>query len=195
MDTDRIAGSAKDFAGKVESAAGDIAGDAETQASGRGGDALALRRLKGDNSAADRATDLVAPELAASIGVERIEIAAQIAEEDNAAGCRYYSALNGIIGLRAPTPFSLVRVDGVEPSRPIEHGIRLAPHVVRIDRILGRPGRVFRRLFGNLDGIDPYGCAPLNLTDHDEIVLRVVCRPVPFGTADGAGAEMHALLW
>ena len=35
MDTDRIAGSAKDFAGKVESAAGDIAGDAKTQASGR----------------------------------------------------------------------------------------------------------------------------------------------------------------
>jgi hypothetical protein len=50
-------------------------------------------------------------------------------------------------------------------------------------------------LFDYLDGIDPYGCAPLNLTDHDEIVLRVVCRPVPFGTADGAWAEMHALLW
>ena len=35
MDKDRIAGSAKDFAGKVEGAAGDIAGDAKTQASGR----------------------------------------------------------------------------------------------------------------------------------------------------------------
>jgi uncharacterized protein YjbJ (UPF0337 family) len=35
MDKDRIAGSAKDFAGKVESAAGDIAGDAQTQAAGR----------------------------------------------------------------------------------------------------------------------------------------------------------------
>ncbi len=35
MDNDRIAGSAKDFAGKVEGAAGDITGDAKTQATGR----------------------------------------------------------------------------------------------------------------------------------------------------------------
>jgi uncharacterized protein YjbJ (UPF0337 family) len=35
MDEDRMAGSAKDFAGKVEGAIGDIAGDAKTQASGR----------------------------------------------------------------------------------------------------------------------------------------------------------------
>jgi uncharacterized protein YjbJ (UPF0337 family) len=35
MDKDRMAGSAKDFAGKVEGAAGDIAGNAQTQAAGR----------------------------------------------------------------------------------------------------------------------------------------------------------------
>ena len=35
MDKDRIAGSAKDFAGKVEGAVGDATGDAQTQASGR----------------------------------------------------------------------------------------------------------------------------------------------------------------
>ena len=35
MDKDRIVGSAKDFAGKVEGAAGDITGDAKTQATGR----------------------------------------------------------------------------------------------------------------------------------------------------------------
>jgi uncharacterized protein YjbJ (UPF0337 family) len=35
MDNDRISGSAKDFAGKVEGAIGDIAGDAKTQAAGR----------------------------------------------------------------------------------------------------------------------------------------------------------------
>ena len=35
MDKDRIAGSAKDFAGKVEGTVGDIAGDARTQAAGR----------------------------------------------------------------------------------------------------------------------------------------------------------------
>ena len=35
MDKDRIAGSANDFAGKVEGAVGDMAGDAKTQAAGR----------------------------------------------------------------------------------------------------------------------------------------------------------------
>jgi uncharacterized protein YjbJ (UPF0337 family) len=35
MDKDRIAGSAKDFAGKVEGAVGDVAGNAQTQAAGR----------------------------------------------------------------------------------------------------------------------------------------------------------------
>src|ERR1700676_1901915 len=35
MDKNRIAGSAKDFAGKVEGTVGDIAGDAKTQAAGR----------------------------------------------------------------------------------------------------------------------------------------------------------------
>ncbi|MBR0758317.1 CsbD family protein [Bradyrhizobium jicamae] len=35
MDKDRIYGTTKEFAGKVEGAAGEIAGDAKTQASGR----------------------------------------------------------------------------------------------------------------------------------------------------------------
>ena len=35
MDKDRIAGSAKDFAGKVEGAVGGLTGDAKTQAEGR----------------------------------------------------------------------------------------------------------------------------------------------------------------
>jgi uncharacterized protein YjbJ (UPF0337 family) len=35
MDKDRIAGTAKDFAGKVEGAAGDITGNGQTQAAGR----------------------------------------------------------------------------------------------------------------------------------------------------------------
>jgi uncharacterized protein YjbJ (UPF0337 family) len=35
MDTDRVAGAAKDFAGKIESTVGDIAGDAKTEAAGR----------------------------------------------------------------------------------------------------------------------------------------------------------------
>lgn len=35
MDTDRVVGSAKEFAGRAEGAVGEMAGDAKTQASGR----------------------------------------------------------------------------------------------------------------------------------------------------------------
>ncbi|GMP08377.1 MULTISPECIES: CsbD family protein [Bradyrhizobium] len=35
MDTDRIVGSAKEYAGRAEGAIGDVAGDAKTQASGK----------------------------------------------------------------------------------------------------------------------------------------------------------------
>ena len=55
MDKDRIAGSAKDFAGKVEGTVGDIAGDAKTQAAGRVREATGLYGQAKD--AAREATD------------------------------------------------------------------------------------------------------------------------------------------
>lgn len=59
MDKDRIAGSAKDFAGKVEGAVGDVAGDAQTQAAGRAREAAgAVQNLYGQaKDAARDATD------------------------------------------------------------------------------------------------------------------------------------------
>src|SRR5947209_920904 len=62
MDKDRIAGSAKDFAGKVESTIGDMAGDAKTQASGRAREAAgAVQNLYGQaKDAAREATDTAA---------------------------------------------------------------------------------------------------------------------------------------
>jgi uncharacterized protein YjbJ (UPF0337 family) len=59
MDKDRIAGSAKDFGGKVEGALGDIAGDAKTQAAGRAGEAAGtVQNLYGQaKDAARDATD------------------------------------------------------------------------------------------------------------------------------------------
>jgi uncharacterized protein YjbJ (UPF0337 family) len=59
MDKDRIAGSAKDVAGKVEGAAGDIAGNAETQAAGRAREAEGtVQNLYGQaKDAAREATD------------------------------------------------------------------------------------------------------------------------------------------
>lgn len=59
MDKDRIAGSAKDFAGKIEGAAGDAIGDAKTQASGRAREAAGtVQNLYGQaKDAARDATD------------------------------------------------------------------------------------------------------------------------------------------
>jgi uncharacterized protein YjbJ (UPF0337 family) len=59
MDKDRIAGSAKDFAGKVEGTFGDIAGDAKTQAAGHVREATgAAQNLYGQaKDAAREATD------------------------------------------------------------------------------------------------------------------------------------------
>ena len=59
MDKDRIVGSAKDFAGKVESTVGDMAGDAKTQAEGRAREAAGtVQNLYGQaKDAARDATD------------------------------------------------------------------------------------------------------------------------------------------
>jgi uncharacterized protein YjbJ (UPF0337 family) len=57
MDKDRIAGSAKDSAGKVKGAVGDIAGDAKTQASGRAREASgSVQNLYGQAKEAAAAT-------------------------------------------------------------------------------------------------------------------------------------------
>jgi uncharacterized protein YjbJ (UPF0337 family) len=55
MDKDRIAGAAKDAAGKVEGAVGDIAGDTKTQASGRAREAAGtVQNLYGQAKGAAR---------------------------------------------------------------------------------------------------------------------------------------------
>jgi uncharacterized protein YjbJ (UPF0337 family) len=70
MDKDRIAGSAKDVAGKIEGAVGDIAGDAKTQAAGRTREAAgAVQNLYGQ--AKDAARD--AGEAAASFAKDAYE--------------------------------------------------------------------------------------------------------------------------
>ena len=62
MDKDRIVGSAKEFAGRAESAIGDMAGDAQTQASGKAREAAgSVQNLYGQakdavRDAADTAT-------------------------------------------------------------------------------------------------------------------------------------------
>ena len=62
MDTDRIAGSAKEFSGKVEGTVGDAAGDAKAQAAGRAREAMGtVQNLYGQaKDAARDATDAAA---------------------------------------------------------------------------------------------------------------------------------------
>jgi uncharacterized protein YjbJ (UPF0337 family) len=56
MDKDRIAGSAKDVAGKVEAAIGDVTGNAQTQAAGRAREAAgAVQNLFGQAKDASEA--------------------------------------------------------------------------------------------------------------------------------------------
>jgi uncharacterized protein YjbJ (UPF0337 family) len=59
MDKDRIAGSARDFAGKVENTVGDVSGNAQTQAAGRAREAAGtVQNLYGQaKDAARDATD------------------------------------------------------------------------------------------------------------------------------------------
>src|SRR5580704_8760570 len=73
----------------------------------------------GDHPAADRAADLLAPELLAGRRVNCIEIAAQVTEEHKAPGGRRHSAHDRIIGLQPPLPDTSVGVGCVKPSRPV----------------------------------------------------------------------------
>ena len=62
MDKDRIAGSAKDLAGKVENTVGDIAGDTKTQAEGRAREAAGWTQPRGkgldDPEPVERASEI-----------------------------------------------------------------------------------------------------------------------------------------
>ena len=84
----------------------------------RHGDLLRTARGIGDHAAADRAAEMLAPKFLPIGGIERIEVAAHIAEEHDAAGRRSHAADDRVVGLQAPFPDAGVGVDGVDPSRP-----------------------------------------------------------------------------
>jgi uncharacterized protein YjbJ (UPF0337 family) len=68
MDKDRIAGSAKDFAGKVAGAVGGMAGDAKTQASGVAREAAETLR-DGSQAVAKKVEDYPLSALLVAVGV------------------------------------------------------------------------------------------------------------------------------
>jgi uncharacterized protein YjbJ (UPF0337 family) len=85
MDKDRIVGSAKDFAGKVEGAAGDLAGNAQTQAAGRAREATGtVQNLYGQ--AKDAARD--AGDAAASYAKDAYENSGETFREGSEAVAR-----------------------------------------------------------------------------------------------------------
>jgi uncharacterized protein YjbJ (UPF0337 family) len=108
MDKDRIAGSAKDWAGKAEGAVGDITGDTDTQAAGRVREAAGkVQNLYGQakdvaRDAADSASDF-AKRAVAGEGPEALAKVVQ----DNPLGSLLTA---GVIGfglallLRSPAP-------------------------------------------------------------------------------------------
>src|SRR5271156_3782616 len=91
---------------------------------GRHRDFLGAVHRISDHPAADRAADLLAPQLLAGRRVNCIEIAAQVTKEHQAPSGRRHSAHDRVIGLQPPLPYTSVGVDRVKPSRPVTVGAR-----------------------------------------------------------------------
>ena len=79
----------------------------------------------GDDAAANRAADFLTPQFAAICCVERVEIAAHVAEEHDASDRRRHAALDRIIGLRPPFPGARVGIDGGDPPSPVKDRVPL----------------------------------------------------------------------
>src|SRR5277367_1885539 len=162
---------------------------------GRHRDFLAAVHCISDHPAADRAADLLAPQLLAGLRIKRIEIAAHVAEEHKASGGRRHGAEDRVVGLQPPLPDPRVGVDGVKPSRPDAVGTtELSELVERIPGLLSRPRlpeRVGRNFF---PGLHPDCDAPVDLTGEDEIGQRVVGRAVPFLPAPGARTKVQPVM-
>ena len=107
----------------------------EHRKAGRHGNFLRTVRGIGDHAAADRAAEILAPKLLAVGGIERIEVAADVAEEHDAAGRRRHAADDRVVRLQAPLPDAGVGVDGVDPSSPVSLRTAYpAEHVERVPR-------------------------------------------------------------
>src|SRR5271157_3994095 len=112
----------------------DLGRPGEHGEAGRHSDLLRALRSIGDHAAGDRAAEVLAPELLACGRIERIEVAADIAEEHDATGRRRHRAYDWIVGVQAPLPGTGVSVDGIDPSGPVVLGTALfAEHVERIE--------------------------------------------------------------
>src|SRR5436189_4853933 len=96
------------------------------------GDLLCPIDRIGNDTPANRAAEVLAPQFAPVYCVKHVEISAHVPKENDAARCRCHAALNGIIRLCSPSPSAGVGINGVGPACPCENRVRLTPRVERI---------------------------------------------------------------
>src|ERR1700733_118091 len=83
------------------------------------GQLLRAVRHVSDDTASHSAIKLLAPQLLAGGGIERVEIPAHIADEHHTSSCWCHRSDDGVVGLQTPLPYATVGVDRVDPSRPL----------------------------------------------------------------------------
>src|SRR5271169_3505055 len=162
---------------------------------GRDRDFLGAVHCISDHPAADRAADLLAPQLLAGLRIKRIEIAAHVAEEHKAPRGWRHGAHDRVIGLQPPLPHTRVGVDGVNPSRPEAVGAtERSKRVERIEGLLSRPRLPERGGRNFFSGLQLHRRAPVDFTGEDEVIQRVVGRAVTFPAARGARTKVDVLV-
>src|SRR5262249_57657481 len=142
----------------------------------------------------DGAAEILIPQLPAAGGIERIEVAAHVAEEHDASGRRRHAADDRVVGLQAPLPHAGVGVDGVDPPGPVSNRTaESAEHPERVPRRHSGPwlSELHRPQLGDVLRRDRV--APVDLADEDEVQRRNVGGAVPFRAPDATRAEMHVL--
>src|SRR5262249_51303456 len=157
------------------------------------GDLLCPIDRIGNDAAANRAAEVLAPQFAPVCCVKHVEISTHVAEENDTARRRRHAALNGIIRLCPPSPSARVGIDGVRPTRPVKSRVRLTPGVERVDRCFAGPWLAGRDGGDFLGRHERNGGAPFNLADENEVQLGIVSGTVPLGAANRAGTEVDRL--
>ena len=107
--------------------------------SGSRGNFLGSIHRVGDDATRNRAADLLTPQFLAIGGIQRIEVAAHIAEKHDASGGWGHTALDRIVGFQPPLPGARVGIDCVDPSSPISERVGLAPDVIGVAACLAAP--------------------------------------------------------
>src|SRR5215467_10045129 len=132
------------------------------------GDLLCPIDRIGNDAAANRAAEVLAPQFAPVCCVKHVEISTHVAEENDTARRRRHAALNGIIRLCSPSPSARVGIDSVRPTRPVKSRVRLTPGVERVDRCFAGPWLAGRDGGDFLGRHKRNGGAPFDLADENE---------------------------